>query len=87
MQGVIRKIDSLLLEIFEDIELKDEERDEADKIIDSILSLYDVEQKRQSWWLNSETNNIVINKVENKTSWWSKTKKKNKNKNNLFILT
>lgn len=87
MQGVIRKIDSLLLEIFEDIELKDEERDEADKIIDSILSLYDVEQKRQSWWLNSETNNIVNNKVENKTSWWSKTKKKNKNKNNLFILT
>jgi hypothetical protein len=85
MQGVIRKIDSLLLEIFEDIELKDEEKDEADKIIESILSLYDVEQKRQSWWLNSEINN-----VENKKTWWSKTKsKKNnkKNKNNLFILT
>jgi hypothetical protein len=40
MEKVMMDMDSLILEIFKEVRLDKEERAEADKVIDSIISLY-----------------------------------------------
>lgn len=94
MEKMIRDIDSLILDIYQDqdINLEKEKREEADRVVEYIISLYSgipSEPERTSWWLNNKNDILILPEEPKKKYWWLKTKKTilNKNKNNLRILT
>lgn len=78
MESIIKDIDSLILEIYQDIDLEKKEREEADKVVENIISLYSY----------NEYSSKQKEDKSKRTSWWSlsKTNKQKKNRN-LYILT